>query len=258
MNLATLKLNNSRTVDAVKSLIPPAIYHAVYQKLIVKDIASKPAYKPHYSPWLEPDFVRECEQVRSNTGLKKESLYTLRHFLGESLWLEGDVMECGVWRGGSARMLHQQISESHAAKRLHLFDSFEGMKRTDAEGDRHQPGDFDDTSLDHVRAVVLGSSAHDNDAKASVAFHKGWIPDTFTGLEDLRFCFAHIDLDLYRSIHDALAFIYPRLAQRGAIVFDDYGFASCPGARKAVDEFFADKPEQPFALHTAQAVVIKR
>ena len=55
MNLATLKLNNSRTVDAVKSLIPPAIYHAVYQKLIVKDIASKPAYKPHYSPWLEPE-----------------------------------------------------------------------------------------------------------------------------------------------------------------------------------------------------------
>ena len=41
------------------------------------------------------------------------------------------------------------------------------------------------------------------------------------------------------------------------MVFDDYGFASCPGARKAVDEFFNDKPERPLVLPTAQAIVMR-
>ncbi len=40
-------------------------------------------------------------------------------------------------------------------------------------------------------------------------------------------------------------------------MFDDYGFASCPGARRAVDEFFVDKPERPLGLQTGQALVVK-
>ena len=39
------------------------------------------------------------------------------------------------------------------------------------------------------------------------------------------------------------------------MIFDDYGFPTCPGARQAVDEFFADKREVPFVLPTGQAVV---
>jgi O-methyltransferase len=43
----------------------------------------------------------------------------------------------------------------------------------------------------------------------------------------------------------------------GFIIFDDYGMPSCPGARAAVDQFFADKPEKPLALHTGQALVFR-
>jgi len=43
----------------------------------------------------------------------------------------------------------------------------------------------------------------------------------------------------------------------GGFFFDDYGFPTCPGARQAVDEFFADKPEVPLVLPTGQAIVIK-
>jgi len=250
MKLATLNVNSSRTVAAIKSLVPPALYHAVYQALIVKSIPSKNTYRPHYSPRLEPDFQALAEEVYGNTCLKPESLYTLIHHLRETLHLEGDALECGVWRGGSAKLLFDTLRGS--AKTLHLFDSFEGMVVANDALDQHEAGDFSDTSLDYVRRFVSSG------AEAGLAFHKGWIPQSFAGLDNLKFCFAHIDLDLHQSILDAMEFIYPRMTPHGVIIFDDYGFASCPGARKAVDDFFADKPETPFALTTAQAIVVKR
>jgi O-methyltransferase len=256
MKLVTLKVNASDRIATVKALVPPALWQAAYRKLVIKDIPANYAYAPHYSPWLEPCFAKRAEATKGNTGLKYQSLYTLDHFLKDVLWLDGDVVECGVWRGGSARMLRQTISERAPGKHLYLFDSFEGMATVHGENDRHEIGDFADTSLAHVQRIVVGSEGEDPESIA--VFRKGWIPDTFQGLEDRTFCFAHIDLDLYDSILDSLEFIYPRLASRGVIVFDDYGFASCPGARKAVDEFFADKPEKPFVLDTAQAVVTKR
>ena len=256
MKLVTLKVNASRKIDFVKQLVPPILWKTAYRAAVIKDIPHNYAYDPHYSPWLEPDFKRRTDAVAGNTGLKPNSLYTLIHFLRESLPLDGDVVECGVWRGGSARLLREELIAAGATKKLHLFDSFEGMSAVDATNDRHEVGDFSDTSLDHVQRFVTGAAGVDKHGIAE--FHQGWIPQSFAGCDGMRICFAHIDLDLYQSILDTLAFVYPRLASRGVIVFDDYGFASCPGARQAVDEFFADRGERPFPLDTGQALLIKR
>lgn len=90
-----------------------------------------------------------------------------------------------------------------------------------------------------------------------VVFHPGFIPVTFSGLEAEQIAFAHIDVDIYKSIVDCLDFIWPRLSSGGVIVFDDYGFPTCPGARQAVDTFFAAKQEVPLCLSTGQAIVCK-
>jgi O-methyltransferase len=90
-----------------------------------------------------------------------------------------------------------------------------------------------------------------------IEYREGFIPDTFAGLEDELFAFVHVDLDIYRSITDCCAFVYPRMTAGAVMVFDDYGFPGCPGARAAVDKFFADKPEHPLVLPTGQAVVIR-
>lgn len=256
MKLSTLKVTASKNIGAIKKIVPPLLWQAAYRLAVIKDIPNAYAYEPHYSPWLEPEFQARARSVEGNTGLVPQSLYTLAHYLRESLALDGDVIECGVWRGGSAKLLREDILASGTGKTLHLFDSFAGMTRVDAEHDSHEVGDFADTSLDHVKRFVTGSP--DADPKGVVEFHQGWIPETFAGLDDLKICFAHIDLDLYQPILDTLSFVWPRMPSRGTIVFDDYGFASCPGARRAVDQFFADKPERPFALSTGQAVVVKR
>jgi O-methyltransferase len=134
-------------------------------------------------------------------------------------------------------------------KLLYLFDTFEGMPQTDSNKDLHKKGNFSDTSLESVVQYVGHPEI--------VQFKKGFIPKTFEGMENAKFCFAHIDVDIYRSIMDAMEFIWPRLVTGGFVIFDDYGFPSCPGARIAVDNFFRDKPEFPMALPTAQAVIHK-
>ncbi len=147
-------------------------------------------------------------------------------------------------------MIRGEIERSGAQRAFFVFDSFEGMKTVDPKMDRHRRGDFADTSLEAVRRVI-GEDPW-------IQYRKGWIPETFRGLEDQRFAFAHIDVDLYMSVRDCCDFIYPRLNPGGAMVFDDYGFASCPGARRAVDEFFRERPEQVIVLATGQAIVWKR
>lgn len=133
---------------------------------------------------------------------------------------------------------------------LRLFDTFEGMKVTnEAQGDRHRAGDFSETSLTEVKAFVGEADWID--------YRQGWVPETFVGLADDKVAFAHIDLDLYAPIADAISFIYPRLIKGGMMVFDDYGFPSTPGAKKAIDEFFLNRPESVFVLQTGQALVVK-
>jgi O-methyltransferase len=132
---------------------------------------------------------------------------------------------------------------------VHLFDTFEGMPETDPTRDLHGQGDFSDTSLKGVQAFLSGLP--------SVQFYPGLFPDTAGPVADKTFAFVHVDVDIYRSVLDCCEFFYPRLAVGGVMVFDDYGFRSCPGARAAVDEFFLNRPERPVYLATGQCVVIR-
>lgn len=245
--IVTLRTTRMRWVNFAKAIAPPALWAGLYKMLIVKDIPDASQYAPHFSPWLSPEFVSLYKQVAPYTLVDIERCWTIWQALSQSLNVSGDVMEAGVFQGGTAKLIRTAIG-NRTDRKFYLFDSFEGMRQV-SKVDRHSAGDFSDTSLEAVRAVV-GSEPF-------IDYRKGWVPETFAGLEQSRFCFAHIDLDLYQGVLDCLSFVYPRLSSGGAIVFDDYGFASCPGARRAVDEFFADKPERPLALRTAQALVTK-
>jgi O-methyltransferase len=209
-------------------------------------------YRPFFSPWLGyGPFAELYREASPRTLVPPQRCWILYNLARQALRLPGDFVECGVYKGGTAMLLSRIASQADpaAAKRLLLFDTFAGMKETDPVKDAHKPGDFADTSLEAVQQRVAWFKGAE--------FHPGWIPESFRGLEQRRFAFAHIDVDLYQAILDCCEFIYPRLAVGGFMVFDDYGLPSCPGARRAVDEFFARQPEVPLILATGQAVVFK-
>ena len=170
----------------------------------------------------------------------------LYQLIRQTASMEGSVAECGVYRGGTALLFARLKPES---KRLYLFDTFGGMPETDPEKDFHRAGDFSDTSLARVQNLLRDC--------ADVVFLPGFFPATAKGLEQETFSLAHCDMDIHSSVLDFCRFFYPRLVRGGVMVFDDYGYQSCPGAKAAVREFCTEQSIFEIYLPTGQAIVWK-
>ncbi|GBR51980.1 macrocin-O-methyltransferase [Neokomagataea thailandica NBRC 106555] len=175
--------------------------------------------------------------------LSTDEAFTLHEIAQGQTTLPGDFAEFGVYRGASAAL----ICGVKGSKHLHLFDTFEGLPEGTEEGERNvfQEGQFTGT-LPDVQQILRHFGG--------VSFHKGFFPDTTAGLEEHKFSFVHLDVDLHDATRDALAFFYPRMVSGGVILTHDYSII--PGVSKAFQDFFALKPENIIELTTTQAMVI--
>jgi O-methyltransferase len=153
----------------------------------------------------------------------------VQRVLGEEI--PGAFAEVGVWRGETSALLHRLAPE----RTLYLFDTFAGFPESDlpAGADDRR---FRDTSESAVRARV-GMSPN-------VVLRPGYVPETLAGLEEERFAFVLLDLDLYDPTYASLEFFYPRLERGGYLVMHDYNNEESNWAcKRAFDGFLADKPE---------------
>jgi len=204
------------------------------------------------SPWFEDWFQTKFQNVKGHSLVNENACYNLYEFGRYCSHLDGDFAECGVYKGGTAYMLADVLmSLSLQSKSLHLFDTFSGMPSTaDKDPSGHKQGEYGDITLEEVKAYL--------NPFPFIIFHPGFIPETFRGLEDNRYAFVHVDVDLYQSTKDSLSFFYDRMIKGGIILFDEYGKIGYERSeRLAVDEFFQDKPEIPISLRTGQCFIIK-
>lgn len=193
-------------------------------------------------------FLREFDRVApGGNRTSAERKYFLRSLLALVDGIPGDTAETGVWRGSSSWFICDHFAGS--GKTHHGFDSFEGLSAPgNADGSYWREGDLT-TGVATARALL---------AAFNVRLYEGWIPERFNEVEDVEFCLVHVDVDLYGPTRDSIEFFYPRLVRGGLLVFDDYGFLTCPGARRAVEEFMADRSEPVIESPTGQAFVIRR
>jgi len=156
--------------------------------------------------------------------------------------LDGDLAEVGVYRGGSAKLLGMAKRPGQA---LYLFDTFEGLP---------EPENRDDKIFCHKQfSASLEGVASYLSTIPNVHIYKGLFPQTAEPISSKRFCFVHIDVDLYRSVIACLECFYPRVVGGGVILCHDY---DCDGPHRAVDEFFSDKVETVFPLPAGQYCII--
>ena len=196
-----------------------------------------------------------ADQIRSDgrTYLHVDRLYTLWQAVRNMPASAEGVIEIGVYEGGSARFIAAALRTRGLDLPMAACDTFAGHAVVDESVDgRHQVGkQFVKVSAADVRSYLRD---HPN-----VHVVEGDILDTSASLHHMRrLGLLHVDVDVYPPTLHSLEVFAPRVVPGGTIVVDDYGFKTCPGARKAVDEFAARHPEfSLWHLMTGQAVLVR-
>jgi O-methyltransferase len=171
--------------------------------------------------------------------------------------VEGDIVECGVWKGGSMMAAALTLLRLGAADRdLYLFDTFAGMPQpgpadVDSPYDgyslhrrwrRKQRGgrsQWASVPADAVRAN-LESTGYPPER---IHIVPGMVEETLPAEAPARVSLLRLDTDWHSSTAHELVHLYPRVSDRGVLIVDDYGHYA--GARKAVDEYFEQTGSRP-------------
>lgn len=185
------------------------------------------------------EIKKETELMLSNT--EAQLLY---YCVKASLKIEGDLAEVGVYMGGSSKI----ICEVKGNRPLHLFDTFKGFPRPTQNDDNDRFWEGKMPSL--LEDVKLLLAKYPN-----IFYYPGLFPNTARPIENIKFSFVNLDVDLYESTRSCLEFFYPRMNHGGVILSHDY--SELIGVKKAFDEFFIDKNEIVLEFPGSQCLVIK-
>jgi len=181
-------------------------------------------------------------------GLYRSLLYL------EKYKLAGSLVECGVWRGGSAMMMASTLkSLGNTQRQLYLYDTFEGMPPPtsadiDVKGNTAEklmktqaPSDADSVWCVADLAEVKRNMASTKYPENNIHYIQGKVEDTLPAhLPQGPIALLRLDTDWYESTQHLLQHLFPLLIPGGVLIVDDYGHWA--GCRKAVEEYFEDKP----------------
>jgi len=165
--------------------------------------------------------------------------------------IPGALVECGVWKGGSALLMILTLMARGASRRVFLFDTFEGMTapaNVDEDLHGHAASTYLDGQHGEELAELVAARARLADVRKSiegtgydsrlVSFIAGDVATTLPRTQTMHIALLRLDTDFYDSTMAELVHLYPRVNTGGVVIIDDYGHWQ--GARKAVDQYFAD------------------
>lgn len=190
-------------------------------------------------------FARLVIKVKPRfTMVKNRNLQLLYDLASEATLRElpGDIVECGVWNGGSAAIMAAASMNATLGKEfrtLWLFDSFRGLPRPgERDGDLEKKSYFTGWNTGCMESVeeVFRKIGYPKDKLRIVP---GWFNETLMHEPVKDIVLLHIDADWYESVKAVLQAFYQRVVPGGFVVLDDYGL--WPGCRQALIDYFAEQ-----------------
>jgi O-methyltransferase len=173
---------------------------------------------------------------------------------------EGDIVECGVWRGGMIAAIAELCGKNRT---VHLFDSFEGLppaKEIDGrealrwQADTKSPNYHDNCAADEIFAIAaLKKANHKN-----YQLHKGWFQKTLPNHKGNQIAILRLDGDWYDSVKECLVNLFPLVAEGGAVIIDDY--YTWDGCARAVHDYLSEikSPSRVHQWNNLVAYILKK
>lgn len=183
-----------------------------------------------YAPWLsDVQFMAAFDAVRQHTLVDIYRAYELWTLASQIHKLDGDILEVGVWQGGSGAILAE--SAKHCSEKIvYLADTFKGVVKAGSNDPRYKGGEHADTSADLVRRLFSSRALSNYEILIGVFPEDN--PDRVRG----KIALLHCDVDVYQSAKEVFDWALPRLSVGSIVVFDDYGFSGCEGVAVLCEE----------------------
>lgn len=195
------------------------------------------------------EIYKKCKEFSMTRIERMFSLYKAIIYIVKND-IKGEIVECGVWRGGSMMVIAYTLLKLNDTKRkLYLYDTYEGMV---------EPSEFDVKQSNKMKAKDEWNKykktkkkwnyAPLNDVKnnlksthypeENLVFIKGKVEYTIPKYKPEKISILRLDTDWYESTYHEMKYLYPKLSKNGILILDDYGHWL--GARKAIDDYFRD------------------
>ena len=229
-------------------------------------------FKDHYpeASDFELKLYETCSKFTMTSHERIFSLMNSIKFINDNK-VEGDFVECGVWKGGNLILFQNYIDELNLDKKIYAFDTFEGMSK---------PQDIDVTYKGEKSKIMLEKLAkkkvdrneniliaecslknvirnfNENCKNNNLICIKGLVEDTLKIEKNIpnKISILRLDTDWYSSTKKELEILFPLLEKNGILIIDDYGYWK--GARKAVDEYFKNKNVTMFKIDFTGRMII--
>lgn len=227
-------------------VLPKSIYHFVSWKFVQWNVLDRYGVVVWHDHPKSSAVLDRIHKIKKEVHfvMKDNEAYQLLILVQATAKIPGDIAEVGSYQGGSSRL----IGESKGSKKLHLFDTFEGIPmptEKDSTSTKFYTGQYAfpfEKVKEYLRDIP------------EVYFYKGLFPSTSGPIKDRKFSFVHLDVDLYQATKEALEFFYPRMSKGGIILTHDLYET---GVWRAFEEFFSNKPEVVIEISGYQGFIVK-
>lgn len=196
------------------------------------------------------DVYKKCNSFTMTPRERMYALYKAVEYVAKSK-INGDLVECGVWKGGSAMvMAHTLAKMNDTQRKIYLYDTFAGASKPTEKDvrafdsapmnkvwEKKQKQDHNElyfASLDEVKGNLWSTTYPEQ----NLVFVKGKVEDTLESTKPKQIALLRLDTDWYESTYKELKELFPLVAKGGVIIIDDYGHFA--GAKEATDKYFSE------------------
>ncbi len=180
-------------------------------------------------------------------------LHTLAWAAKNALYVAGDFVECGVFKGFCSSVILKYLDFQNIPKQAYLYDTFEGLPEKTSTEQEREAWDYSEYDPEAIYTGVCEKFSKYNNVKIV----RGIVPDSFAEAVPDKIAFLHIDMNSEKAEMLALEHLFDKVTPGGVIVFDDFGWTCNVNQMTAELAFMNQRGHQVLELPTGQGIVIK-